>query len=473
MAFLNTPGFGSSPRGRGTPPLGDGLPLERRFIPAWAGNTSWARRSSRSPSVHPRVGGEHQKVLISTEIQPGSSPRGRGTHRLHNRVPPAERFIPAWAGNTHRYRRIAPERTVHPRVGGEHIAEYEAGDISTGSSPRGRGTRLRVEEIALVGRFIPAWAGNTYSRPTGSRPPPVHPRVGGEHATPVVDAPPATGSSPRGRGTHRAGDAEDGADRFIPAWAGNTRSSPPWFLPPPVHPRVGGEHIFRNACSSSNDGSSPRGRGTLRARGPQVVVGRFIPAWAGNTYRSRRRAIDATVHPRVGGEHYEINPVPSAAHGSSPRGRGTPSHLLREMPRLRFIPAWAGNTSAKSKTRCESTVHPAWAGNTCAACFIARSHSVHPRVGGEHLAIKHELICSGGSSPRGRGTQSLAADDSLNRRFIPAWAGNTSSRSIRRESDTVHPRVGGEHPERSGDVMFQYGSSPRGRGTPEPPASPA
>ena len=93
------------------------------------------------------------------------------------------------------------------------------------------------------------------------------------------------------------------------------------------------------------------------------------------------------------------------AVGSSPRGRGT--HMLAELEAegLRFIPAWAGNTKMLAGRRSTSPVHP--------------------RVGGEHRKISQALRVSGGSSPRGRGTLCCRLYVLGEKRFIPAWAGNT------------------------------------------------
>ena len=133
----------------------------------------------------------------------------------------------------------------------------------------------------------------------------------------------------------------------------------------PVHPRVGGEHETSRLPVMVNDGSSPRGRGTLHFVGINNLVRRFIPAWAGNTGGKGGASGKAAVHPRVGGEHSSaaLTSVPMA--GSSPRGRGTPNLLGRSGRRDRFIPAWAGNTAG-------------WGS-------VFGLPSVHPRVGGEHV----------------------------------------------------------------------------------------
>ena len=131
----------------------------------------------------------------------------------------------------------------------------------------------------------------------------VHPRVGGEHIDSVLRDAKGNGSSPRGRGTRLIAKHRLVITRVIPAWAGNTQVRREPTLLATGHPRVGGEHIDVLYGSDSTDGSSPRGRGTLRFRRRHGVEERVIPAWAGNTRRGARRSLAAAGHPRVGGEH--------------------------------------------------------------------------------------------------------------------------------------------------------------------------
>ena len=95
----------------------------------------------------------------------------------------------------------------------------------------------------------------------------------------------------------------------------------------------------------------------------------------------------------------------------------------------------------------------------------SRWSSVHPRTGGEHLGKFRERIFPFGSSPHGRGTYGRDQHLGPQRRFIPARAGNISSRRRRRTEASVHPRTGGEH--RLVQVYLPRcdGSSPHGRGT--------
>ena len=197
------------------------------------------------------------------------------------------------------------------------------------------------------------------------------------------------------------------------------------------------------ACA---DGSSPRGRGT-RLNGRRLDGSRrFIPARAGNTSARSSSTSTRAVHPRAGGEHEDITDYSVVQVGSSPRGRGTPRSAGTSAHTPRFIPARAGNT-----------IGVAWFGSAM---------TVHPRAGGEHRpsAVRTNTAC--GSSPRGRGTRLDLRPLRHEFRFIPARAGNTDGRSHPRRSTAVHPRAGGEHIASSAAMTPAAGSSPRGRGTP-------
>ena len=213
---------------------------------------------------HPRVGGEHPPETAMSSRPLGSSPRGRGTLNTDADQRPTLRVIPAWAGNTRGAATGWPATAGHPRVGGEHQNICAAGSTPGGSSPRGRGTLSRCDLAIEVVRVIPAWAGNTSTLVNRLGGMPGHPRVGGEHLGTLRAATPASGSSPRGRGTPGDRPLERPALRVIPAWAGNTARSSTTARPVSGHPRVGGEHPGHGAGEGVARGSSPRGRGTQR-----------------------------------------------------------------------------------------------------------------------------------------------------------------------------------------------------------------
>ena len=172
---------GSSPRVRGTHVHRFAQGIDRRFIPAGAGNTAIDAGLRSVFAVHPRGCGEH-----------------------FDRRPcgiDAVRFIPAGAGNTSALAVDDRSETVHPRGCGEHRLFLPTSRRGSGSSPRVRGTRCPELRSAQGHRFIPAGAGNTAARRTGCPSCPVHPRGCGEHMRSTLAAVIGGGSSPRVRGT--------------------------------------------------------------------------------------------------------------------------------------------------------------------------------------------------------------------------------------------------------------------------------
>ena len=238
---------------------------ENRFIPAHAGNTrARAGRRARCP-VHPRACGEHDCGAWVRGATTGSSPRMRGTLGIHQRSGNKPRFIPAHAGNTGLRSIGRPGLAVHPRACGEHLSQ-----------------ELRIKGQL---RFIPAHAGNTPVAEVESDSASVHPRACGEHTSRRIRSRRINGSSPRMRGTRRINHRRPLICRFIPAHAGNTASTPaPWRISA-VHPRACGEHGRLMSGADTDDGSSPRMRGTPLRRRELHAPDRFIPAHAGNTPR--------------------------------------------------------------------------------------------------------------------------------------------------------------------------------------------
>ena len=150
---------GSSPRGRGNLWYPERRRLRTGFIPAWAGKPPASPPAKHKRRVHPRVGGETGPGMPAERPREGSSPRGRGNLRqVGSRLSPAG-FIPAWAGKPPSLRRDSVQNRVHPRVGGETARFLMSTSRGRGSSPRGRGNPIlkRLEQKGWG--FIPAWAG--------------------------------------------------------------------------------------------------------------------------------------------------------------------------------------------------------------------------------------------------------------------------------------------------------------------------
>ena len=179
------------------------------------------------------------------------------------------RFIPAWAGNSVVPILALPVLPVHPRMGGELPSKQVDRAAADGSSPHGRGTLACDIHVFRNQRFIPAWAGNSGLSRSASSLSTVHPRMGGELSSRAAAAFARAGSSPHGRGTRRCPQAKSTQCRFIPAWAGNSFSGRAPVNGPPVHPRMGGELLNTHRHSQNPRGSSPHGRGTL-ARNPII-----------------------------------------------------------------------------------------------------------------------------------------------------------------------------------------------------------
>ena len=131
--------------------------------------------------AHPRVGGENAFAGHMPRRSRGSSPRGRGKHRLHHVEPLPVGLIPAWAGKTGHSRQGTTRGRAHPRVGGENPSTQADGSVLSGSSPRGRGKPRPSKPLPLPCGLIPAWAGKTVGACAASTTGWAHPRVGGEN----------------------------------------------------------------------------------------------------------------------------------------------------------------------------------------------------------------------------------------------------------------------------------------------------
>ncbi len=273
----------------------------------------------------------------------GSSPRARGTENLTHDLADDGRFIPASAGNRPRPLATRANSPVHPRERGEQDADTSAIRSAAGSSPRARGTADNALAACKPVRFIPASAGNSRRRMAFTRRTTVHPRERGEQRTRGATCSDRSGSSPRARGTASPQIRDFMHRRFIPASAGNRKSSFSKVPSTTVHPRERGEQEVVVLKSAIHDGSSPRARGTGMQHAREAAGLRFIPASAGNRRRCRSRPRPASVHPRERGEQMGYGAKVVVNDGSSPRARGTGVRIEDLAKRFRFIPASAGN----------------------------------------------------------------------------------------------------------------------------------
>ena len=251
---------------------------------------------------------------------------------------------------------------------------------------------------------------------------------------------------------------------ITPRWAGCHLHAYRITILSTTHPRVSGENAMLLIAMIVGTGSSPRGRGKPSNPLGSLTPGRLIPARAGKTTFRPAHAPREPAHPRAGGEtgSFPVATDASSAHpraggenaasstpigtlrGSSPRGRGKLDRLGRHALHLGLIPAWAGKTS------CITVGSP--------------EPEAHPRMGGENLPRVAWATVGAGSSPRGRGKLHHAEAPIQQIRLIPARAGKTDFRRLRRSRGAAHPRAGGENPVRLAALDRGSGSSPRGRG---------
>ena len=153
-----------------------------------------------------------------------------------------------------------------------------------------------------------------------------------------------SGSSPHTRGALGGHLGCDGVPGIIPAYAGSTcrRWSGSWRRWD--HPRIRGEHPSPASRAARCGGSSPHTRGAL-AYGRGVALQRgIIPAYAGSTGWSPRRGSPARDHPRIRGEHASETDINDFLWGSSPHTRGAPCRCGNRWTRKGIIPAYAGST---------------------------------------------------------------------------------------------------------------------------------
>ena len=128
--------------------------------------------------------------------------------------------------------------------------------------------------------------------------------------------------SPHTRGARVQHQPVKAQPRIIPAYAGSTTrwSSPSWS--PWDHPRIRGEHVAGRSDPHEERGSSPHTWGAPCHRCSRRARSGIIPAYAGSTSNALRICSLASDHPRIRGEHGDMNPPPGVPVGSSPHTRG-------------------------------------------------------------------------------------------------------------------------------------------------------
>ena len=172
---------GSSPLSRGIPVLDVGVAACHRIIPALAGNTPRHTPSTIVRRDHPRSRGEYAMALAKVDLAPGSSPLSRGIRAQDTSLDLDRRIIPALAGNTTAREASTVRRRDHPRSRGEYALGLLEVVTHVGSSPLSRGIRGHLRPCAGAYRIIPALAGNTTANLRYKTRCSDHPRSRGEY----------------------------------------------------------------------------------------------------------------------------------------------------------------------------------------------------------------------------------------------------------------------------------------------------
>ena len=208
---------------------------------------------------------------------------------------------------------------------GEHTSHGVLNGYTGGSSPHVRGALTQLLSNTLWTGIIPACAGSTRLTCKALWTPRDHPRMCGEHDRGLQSRWRCMGSSPHVRGALGNQPPRGSRVGIIPACAGSTWLLPFALLESWDHPRMCGEHQTVQRMNSFGPGSSPHVRGALITADPRTKLTGIIPACAGSTRGTWATTCRARDHPRMCGEHFFRDDELLLAEGSSPHVRGARS----------------------------------------------------------------------------------------------------------------------------------------------------
>ena len=196
-------------------------------------------------------------------------------------------------------------RLDHPRVCGEKQTQLLPSFLLLGSPPRMRGKECLTDEVEVVQRITPAYAGKSSRNETCWHRPWDHPCVCGEKVISMSTMNCGWGSPPRMRGK---------------AWGRCCPDRLRW-----DHPCVCGE----KACDAV----------------PGLVVRRITPAYAGKRIRLICSITGSKDHPRMCGEKNMCLSVRPIRTGSPPRVRGKVRLFRDLLLGCGITPAYAGKSA--------------------------------------------------------------------------------------------------------------------------------
>ena len=333
---------------------------------------------------------------------------------------------------------------AHPRSRGENAIGALIAGLIYGSSPLTRGKPCDQPTQTPITGLIPAHAGKTRHSTADNRASWAHPRSRGENNMTAAPHCLHVGSSPLTRGKPGEGGARRSSVGLIPAHAGKTLRASLSSALSRAHPRSRGENTIDPGPKIQHDGSSPltRGKPCGLVCGPHAPG--LIPAHAGKTWCASSRPQRSRAHPRSRGENSQAQPAPAQDMGSSPLTRGKRRGIPARTGGGGLIPAPAGKTKRRLRTRL-------WT-------------RAHPRSRGENVTGLLQPCYALGSSPLPRGKQAVQQDGSGGPGLIPAPAGKTAARCADVAIERAHPRSRGENQQAAIEEQKAKGSSPLPRG---------
>ena len=198
------------------------------------------------------------------------------------------------------------------------------------------------------------------------------------------------GLSPRLRGNHARPGGANHADGSIPAPAGEP------YLPKMDLSRL---RVYPRACGGTNrmmrwfeydHGLSPRLRGNQLHHVLAEFIGRSIPAPAGEPLEDIPDDFLDEVYPRACGGTAGVAQRGIGPHGLSPRLRGNLAVRCWLCPRMRSIPAPAGEPGLRSRPIGLGAVYPRACGGTPGwVSGGAYGRGLSPRLRGNHSGSCH------------------------------------------------------------------------------------
>ena len=387
---------GLSPRVRGSPASATPRLGHVGSIPARAGEPACRGLVLSCPRVYPRACGGACTASSRSPPAWGLSPRVRGSRKKISPPPLDRRSIPARAGEPSRACDCrAPDR-VYPRACGGAPGLKPTPRAIRGLSPRVRGSRLFLRRA--VGRCgsIPARAGEPGRSGACPSPSGVYPRACGGARWSGWRRGALAGLSPRVRGSPRRGDEGCPTAGSIPARAGEPRSRPGCRRGRRVYPRACGGASFIDRVVHRHQGLSPRVRGSPARRPHRSTPSRSIPARAGEPAWHRCGMWAFWVYPRACGGAFRTWVQKRNAWGLSPRVRGSRPSALPERVATGSIPARAGEPASRARAATSRRVYPRACGG--ASLLLARQErdwGLSPRVRGSHRALVPSAIAAG------------------------------------------------------------------------------